>query len=250
MRRLVCLLALSLLGGCGETTADAPANAEADLASGAARIQWSGREWLVKYGAGRAPGPNRWSTDNVSVDADGALHLRIARDASGQWSCAEIWSVEPLGWGTYRFDVVGDIDQLPPEAVLGLYNYRRPEGAGQPTSEIDIEIAQWADPAANRGSFTLWGDTTVGGPLSTFSFPLRLFGTYTSHAFDWRSDSVRFESRHGRGPSGAPIATREERPAAGTGSDTRPVHLNFWLFQGKPPPRPLEVVIRRFSYAP
>ncbi|MBX3227735.1 MAG: glycoside hydrolase family 16 protein [Labilithrix sp.] len=250
MRRALGLLFLAFLGcllGC-DADAETEHGSQAVELAAARTIRFSGHDWIVKDGDGFGPGPNRWRADNVFVDDAGALHLRVARDASGRWSCAEIRSVEPFGWGTYRFDVEGRLDELPPQAVLGLFNYPRWGTPPDATSEIDVEIAQWGDPNADRGSFTLWG----GGaePLWSERFPLTLYGTHTSHAFEWRSDVVRFASRHGHGANGVPIALREHRPVGGAGEDPRPVHLNLWLFRGEEPPSGFEVVVRRFVYAP
>ena len=218
---------------------------------GATRITWSGIEWLVKYGDGKSPGNNAWRTDNVFVDDDGALHLRVQQDQDGKWTCAEIWSVPTFGWGTYRFDVVGRLDELPAQAVLGLFNIRRSGDPLEPTSEIDIEYSAWgAAPPADRGSFTLWGPDIPTGPIATRHFPVTLFGTYTSHAFEWRRDGIRWESRHGHGPNGVVIDSRSFAMPEGAGETPRSVHLNLWLFRGQAPASAAEVVVQRFEYAP
>ena len=57
-------------------------------------LSFSGYDWWVKTSAGLVgPGPNYFSdsTDNVWLDGQGQLHLRIT-NRSNQWQCAEIVS--------------------------------------------------------------------------------------------------------------------------------------------------------------
>jgi hypothetical protein len=82
--------------------------AKADDDSGRARsasksVRFSGYDWRVKSGSAE-PGPNTFSDgeENVRVDSDGRLHLRITyRD--GRWYCAEVVNQRSLGYGTYQF---------------------------------------------------------------------------------------------------------------------------------------------------
>jgi hypothetical protein len=68
-------------------------------------LQFSGYDWLVKTSDSKVgPGPNYFSdsADNVFVDAQGQLHLRIT-ESDGRWYCAEIISTRSFSYGTYRF---------------------------------------------------------------------------------------------------------------------------------------------------
>gem|GEM_PF-4235557 len=57
------------------------------------------------------PCPNYWTDRNVWVDENGWLHLKITyRD--GRWYCAEVYTKEPLEYGTYVFYVDSRIDNL------------------------------------------------------------------------------------------------------------------------------------------
>lgn len=41
-------------------------------------LQFSGYEWEVRPNESRGgPGPNRWSAENVWLDAEGKLHLKL-----------------------------------------------------------------------------------------------------------------------------------------------------------------------------
>ena len=55
-----------------------------------------------------------------------------------------------LGFGRYQFQVIGRIDQLDPNVVLGLFKYPTPDVGPDGTNEIDIEFAQWGRATANN----------------------------------------------------------------------------------------------------
>jgi hypothetical protein len=160
----------------------------ADGSPGRADTIWfTGYEWEVRQAHG-APGPNWWDAGNVWVDADGDLHLRITYK-NGRWTCAEVQLTEALGFGTYEFQVVGRLDQLDANVILGLFNYGGTDGV----NEIDIEFGQWGNPNADRGHYTVY-PAQPGHPETTELFPVALDGPITTHRFLWAPDQVAFES--------------------------------------------------------
>jgi len=107
----------------------------------AADLQWAGRAWKVTSGgmAGVADG----SPNNVSVDQNGYLHLKITNNG-GTWTAAEIFSTDKLGFGTYQWQVDAPIDRFDKNVVLGLFPYGPAAGIGADgTNEIDIEYSRW-----------------------------------------------------------------------------------------------------------
>src|SRR5258708_6940788 len=102
-------------------------------------VTFSGMSWEVKSSSGRVgPGSNYFSGENVLVDEQGRLHLRIAmRD--GHWACAEVIGGDSLGYGTYKFDVA-DTSSLDANAVLGLFTW---DSAARQHHyrEIDVEVS-------------------------------------------------------------------------------------------------------------
>ena len=117
-------------------------------------IRFADHNWGVKSGY-NGPGPNNFSDsmDNVWVDTNGHLHLKITHPDS-QWYCSEIISDESFGYGTYVFTVKSRLDSLDENIVLGLftwdtyapeYNYR----------EIDFEFSRWMDPALDIGQYVI-----------------------------------------------------------------------------------------------
>jgi len=94
--------------------------------SPAKTIRFSGYDWKVKSGTHEGPGPNNWSENNVWVDQDGYLHLKLTKQGE-RWYCAEVLTKDRLGFGRYQFWVVGRVDRLDPNVVLGLFNYPTPD---------------------------------------------------------------------------------------------------------------------------
>jgi hypothetical protein len=72
-------------------------------------IWFSGYEWNVRGEGFGGPGPNFWKPNNVWVDDNGNLHLQVSYQ-NGHWTCAEVDLTQPLGFGTYQFQVIGRID--------------------------------------------------------------------------------------------------------------------------------------------
>src|SRR5690606_14139601 len=104
-------------------------------------INFSGYQWLVRdtdnvrYG----PGPNLFSnsTENVWVDDQGKLHLRIV-NRNEKWYCAEVTLNQKVGYGKYIFYINSSLSSLDDNVVAGLFTYL------DDTQEIDIEFSKWS----------------------------------------------------------------------------------------------------------
>jgi hypothetical protein len=168
----LCALLL-LFGFCG-------------LAS-AKTLQFSGYTWEVRSGGGN-PGPcEDWKEGNAWTDENGFLHLKISK-GNGMWHCAEVSTLESFDFGRYQFWVIGQIDTLDPNVVLGLFSYQGPPG----TNEIDIEMARWGDPNNPNLHYTIWPSFADSACQSDMyacprgeSFNFTLSGTYTTHRYIW-----------------------------------------------------------------
>ena len=222
-------------------------------------IRFSGYDWLVKDGAQMGPGPNDWSADNVFVDAQGHLHLRL-RERDGRWTSAEVATVQRLGFGRYQFVVDGQIDRLDPNVVLGLFSYPPPDVGANGTNEIDIEFARFGDPGSPPGTYSISPAVPNIEALSR-NFPVRLHGSVSSHSFTWRPTSVLFLSRQGanlsEGRCDEPdlIAAglyHPRNPQKLLPQQPMPVHINLWSYRGQPPRdgRAVEIIIRGFHFQP
>lgn len=222
-------------------------------------IRFSGFDWEVR-GAGKGgPGPNQWDDANVWVDEKGRLHLKISQ-VDGEWRCAELQTKQRLGFGKYRFQVTGRLDNFDPNLVLGLFTYPTRDVGGDATNEIDIEFAKWGRADADNMDYVVYpasGKRQTPGDSFTAKFTPE--DKATTHEFDWSEKGVRFRSLtgHGDGNPDGKSKTREILKWEYTPADARliphqpcPVHLNLWLFRGRAPAdsRPVEIIIDRFTY--
>jgi hypothetical protein len=218
------------------------------------QFNFSGYGWWVKNSAGglAGPGPCCFSdgTNNVWVDAQGSLHLKITY-ASNQWQCAEIISDRNFGYGQYRCTVSTLVNNLDANAVLGLFTYSYDSAYND--REIDIELSRWdyAFGASNVEDYAV-------APYATgqvLRFPLPAGVTNSTHGFTWQPNNVAFQSLNGNFVS-PPQATNILEtwncavgipPAGG-----EQVHLNLWLDNGNPPAngQPVEVIISNFEFVP
>jgi len=209
------------------------------------RVAWSGVTWQVKTSRSAVgPGPNVFDKANVSVDAAGRLHLRIARNAAGTWTTAEIIGPRTYGYGTYTFTLASPVDDLDPNVVLGLFTWS--DRARFAHREIDIEFARWGnagDPTNAQYVVQPWD-----APNHTTRFTQPAV-TRSTHSFTWRPGSITWQSLDG---AGAQIAA-----GSSSGSDVPPsgderVRLNLWLFEGAAPTdgQPVEVVVESFTFTP
>ena len=209
------------------------------------KVTWAGLTWSVKTSRSAVgPGPNVFDKSNVSVDASGNLHLRIARNASGTWTCAEIIGPTSYGYGTYTISLGSRVDALDPNVVLGLFTWS--DRAPYAHREIDIEFARWGNAADPTNAQYVVQPYTTAGHLQRFTQPALLSST---HRFTWQPGRITWQSLDG---SGSVISgysyTGVDVPRPG---DER-VRLNLWLFNGAAPTNgsPVEVVVSSFAFAP
>jgi hypothetical protein len=209
-------------------------------------VSWNGASWQVKTStAAVGPGPNIFSKANVSVDASGFLHLKIARDASGRWTTSEVIAPTSLGYGTYTFTVATRLDQLDPNVVLGLFTWS--DKAPYAHREIDFEAARWGNAADPTNAQFVVQPYDVANHLVRFTNP----GVVrTVQQFTWRAGQVSFVSR--RLDTGATVFSYTYTGADVPKPGDERVHLNLWLFGGAAPTnaQPVEVVVESFGFAP
>lgn len=210
------------------------------------KVTWNGVAWQVKTSnAAVGPGPNIFSKANVSIDASGFLHLKIARDANNRWTTSEVIAPTSLGYGTYTFTVGTRLDQFDPNVVLGLFTWS--DKAPYAHREIDYEAARWGSASDPTNSQFVVQPYDKPNHLVRFTAPAV---TRTIQQFAWRAGSVSFVSK--RLDTGAEVyaytyaGTDVPKPG-----DER-VHLNLWLFGGSAPTNglPVDVVVESFTFVP
>lgn len=216
-------------------------------------INFANYTWSVRSGSG-APGPNIWDDTNASLDSQGFLHLKLTHVVTA-WHSVELYTTARLGFGRYQFDVVGQIDQLDPNVVLGLFNYPPPDVGPDGTNEIDMEFARWGVPTHPNGNYTVWpAQTGLQRVSKTFEFTLTEITT--TQQFTWAAPAVSFRSAQGPASDQAPpfaqwlyqpIAFAQDIP-----QQALPLHINLWLFNGAAPTngQEVEIIISRFAFTP
>ena len=219
----------------------------------AKEIEFGGYSWTVRAGGG-GPGPNAWDENNVWLDPSNRLHVRISQ-REGKWSCAEITMKKRLGFGRYQFQITGRLDRLDDNVVFGLFNYPTRDVGPDGTNEIDIEFARWGEAKNSMGNFTIWPVDKTRKQVSK-SFPFVLTTEQTTHSFLWSHSQVQFRSTEGHREDERPEIQSwiysPEQPASAISHLPMPVHINLWLFEGRPPKngQDVEVVIDSFKFTP
>lgn len=169
-------------------------------------LTFCGLQWKVKQSnplnATIGPGNNYFHSDNVSVDSEG-LHLKITQSDDSSFSSAELFTVNSMPRGIYRFYLEGGsgtrLDQLDPQVIFSPFFY------SDDTREIDIEFSNWP----NSDIYGPGQLQYVVQPISNES--LNRFGLNLDNSedasgkitcqIDWQDDRVIFKSWSGHSAS-------------------------------------------------
>lgn len=229
-------------------------NKKSDVVTQASTIFFSGRTWNVKevtdlqYGG---PGPNYWAASSVWVDSEGHLHLRIKRDpVTGRWNCAEISSQQTFGYGSYVWKVEGAVDKLDKNVVFGLFNYK---SGFDGNHEVDVEFARWGNANWHNFNYTVYPPTGPRTNRQVQTYELALNGTYTTYRFQRTSQKVTYKSFHGHTENEANAFYPWSTPDGfAVSTESLPVHMNLWLFDGLAPSngQEVEMIIHSFQFTP
>ncbi len=211
-------------------------------------LEFSNYSWYVRRRLDRrlGPGPNFFSdaAESVWLDENGHLHLKIRHNGT-DWLCAEVFTEESFGHGTYQFELAPGFEYLDVNTVVGLFTYLDDE------NEIDIEYARWGHENAPNGQFVVQPYATEEN-LHSYQFPEQ--NKTTLHQFTWCEEYVHFQAGIGTIEDGFSeimaeyIYTGEDNPPEAT----ERVHLNFWLMSGLAPEdnQSAEIVIQNFNFEP
>lgn len=123
------------------------------------------------------------------------------------------------------------------------------------THEIDIESARWGSTTNPMGNYTVWPVEKALKQV-THSFPFLLTDDRSTHRFIWSRNEVQFQSLRGFRDDGqdefSQWVYRPEEARRYISQKSMPVHINLWLFSGKPPKtgQEVEVVLHDFKFTP
>ena len=217
------------------------------------QLTWQGHAWAVTNGGMAGVAPD--NPKNVSIDSKGYLHLRIINFA-GKWTASQLFTVDNLGFGTFQWVVEGDVWNMDPNTVLGLFPYGLENGIGQDGSnEIDIEFSQWASTCGCNADFTIY-PAVFRQYKSSFNrnFTVSNGKNLTTARMVWSSTSVVFTIMSGDQPIGTTAnvlqtATYTSTNTTNIPQQPIPVGMNLWAYTALPSTNQF-VIIRSFQYAP
>lgn len=205
-------------------------------------IRFSGYDWRVKTSSGEkvGPGPNYFGDQSVELAPEG-LKIKVV-EQDGHYVCGEIVSQRSFGYGTYRFTLGSNIDNLASNLVLGLFTWS--DDPEYDHRELDVEISRWGDPDNDNAQFVVQPYNSPDH-IIRFSIPPGLAGSV--YEFKWAPGRVDFRAE---GPGGRAIKTEtftHRIPAEG-GENAR---VNLWLVSGRAPAAGVkEVIITKFDFSP
>jgi hypothetical protein len=207
-------------------------------------LTFSGYEWQVRQIPSDRGGQNDYDPSNAWTDAEGLLHLRLAR-RDGHWTSAEVILSRSLGYGTYAF-TVRDTSGLDPAAALGMFTWDD-EALDQNHRELDIDISHWGDTSVPNGQYVVQ-PYYVPANVARFVAPA---GTLT-HAFRWEPGRASFRTTEGRNAMAGVVVARKEFSSGVPSPGTERVRINLYYFRYAPrqPRKDVEVVVERFQYLP
>jgi len=225
-------------------------------------ILFDGITWNIKSGYS-GPRFNFWSnsSDNVWVDNEGSLHLKI-RKFNSIWYCSEIWTDEFIGYGEYIFQLKSRIDQLDPNVVFGLFTYKDLGVHSTPQEyEIDIEFSSWqnhqvwANNALYAFQYRKGGKIDNESLISPYNYNFSLNDSNTTHKFIWETNTIKFQSFYGHydEPPNSSYLINPEKIYTDSrvppDSDEK-LHINLWLNSQDGPSdgNEAEVIIKSFKY--
>jgi hypothetical protein len=224
---------------------------------GGRMVPFAGRDWRVKGPGYYGPGGNLFcnTEDCAWVDDEGRLHLTL-QQLGGPWFSTEVVCDQALGYGDYVLTTEGALDQVDPQAVLGIFLweygpcYDDSYTYWNAFNEIDIEYSRWGNPANEIAQFVAQ-PYNYPGNIDRFD---TTFGAteIASHAMRWLPDRVEYRVWRG-GPADespdtlvrtwtyqGPHVPRPEQPR---------MHLNLWKLSGTPADDQ-EVVFTNFTFVP
>ena len=208
------------------------------------KIHFSGYDWESRQVPNDRGTINDYDPANAWTDANGWLHLRIARSETG-WKCAEIKLRHSLGYGSYRL-VVRDVSHLEPAVVFSIFTWDD-SNADQNHREIDIEISRWGDPSNKNAQYVIQPYYVAANNFQFMTPPDRL-----THSFRWQPGRVTFKTARESAAGTVSSVVAENVFTSGVpvpGGES--LHVILYVEKGTVPPQhETEVVIEKFEYLP
>ena len=209
-----------------------------------AQVQFAGDTWSVKTSPVRvSPGNNYFcdSPENVWVDTQGRLHLRITF-RNNKWCAAEVVSRRVLGYGKYTVQLATP-PALDANVIFGAFTWADAERV---TREIDLlELLRESGDTHNAQYVVQPWD--VPSNRSRFFLPSI---APTIHTLEWRPNSAYFRSADVNGNVLHDWGYGFRPPVPD--SDRLNFRFNLWLRNGASPAngQEAEVIVSAFAFEP
>jgi hypothetical protein len=194
---------------------------------------------------------------NVSIDTDKHLHLQIVQ-RDGKWTAAEVFTTDRMGFGAYQWVIEGNVYEMDPTTVLGLFTYGPTHHIGvDAENEIDIEFSQWNNTCKGcNADFTVYPSTGNRKPngVSAWEDNFHVTGdNLTTARMVWSADHIVFAMMKGAQPIGTVADVIKTETYSSTAINipqvAAPVGINLWCFK-QTPAKNQSVVIRDFQFVP
>ncbi len=215
-------------------------------------IQFSGYYWTVKESNGKhtGPGSNYFSSskDNVYVDAEGKLHLRLTF-RNDKWYCPEVRMINNLGYGKYIFEIDSLVTPLDKDIVVGLFMYDREDSVNF-HKEVDIEFSQWGKDNSLNSQYVMQPKEDEAYRFNTD------FTKKSKHTIEIRKKKIGFKSTYQMDSDGGCFSKNfshwKIKPNKEYKSLNERVSINVWLYRMSEPSnlKEFEIVIAKFEFKP
>jgi hypothetical protein len=170
-----------------------------------------------------------------------------------------LYTINRFTFGTFQWQVEGQLDILDRKVVLGFFTYGPPVAGVDGTNEIDIEFSRWGQNTSTAPNlfYTVWPASLNDSKNYTSVF-FNQTTPYTTHRMTWSSTAVSMKSLYGFYNDDTNLFYSWQTPAnfvTAVPQATAPIHMNLWVFlDGTTDPspsdgNPVEVIIHDFVYA-
>lgn len=207
--------------------------------------------WAIKeYNTAHGPGKNLWSADQVQADNEG-IHFSIDT-VNSEIVCSEInltkYHGYKLGYGVYEIRLVGRLDSLQNNTVLGLFLYQKKR---KNPLEIDIEFTKWNKDTNKRTNYSL--HNFKGKSPQTITSNVDLSTNRSTHIIKWTPSVISF----GTFPGHISYDSTLDKELTHFDIQTKrklknmKFHINFWkLPNSLPATESQEIILKKFKYIP
>lgn len=215
-------------------------------------IDFSGFQWTIKesYGKHTGPGNNYFSglKDNVYVDNEGKLHLRLTY-RNDKWYCPEVRMINNLGYGKYIFEIDSLVTPLDKDIVVGFFMYDRQDSLNF-HKEVDIEFSQWGKDNGLNSQYVMQPKEDEAYRFNTD------FSKKSKHTIAVRKRKISFKSTY-ETENKSDFLTKNYskwkiKPNKEYHSQNERMSINVWLYRMSEPSnlKEFEIVISKFEFKP